>query len=191
MPSCQKDGFFECLCLLTLKWTCTLPVNICLLKISTQKWLWLCAVPRLAFHHPPASAWLFKTTCSIIWLRIPWQRTLALDLPTSFPGCDNHPLEPSMESNIMVICWGHCCELILQQTSQRHINHCWCRVFQILKKVTKFSLKSHFHLWNFWRTVHPGDKHDFPYKHLILCVAITLWCHIWHLFQAQRHYLQL
>lgn len=61
-----------------------------------------------------------------------------------------------------------------------------------LEKVTwKFPLKSYFHLWNFWRTVQPGDKHDFPYKHLILCVAITLWCHIWHLFQAQRHYLQL
>lgn len=25
------------------------------------------------------------------------------------------------------------------------------------------------------------DKQAFPYKHLILCVAITLLCHIWHL----------
>lgn len=126
----------------------------------------------------PASAPLFKHTCSIIWLRIPWQRTLALDLLTSFPDCDNHPLKPSMESNIMVICWGHCSKLILQQTYQRHINHCQCRVLKIYKVTWKFSLKSYFHFWNFWRTVQPGDKHSFPYKHLILCVPITLWCHI-------------
>lgn len=149
--------------------------------------LTLCC-PASGIPHP-ASARLFKHTCSIIWLRIPWQRTLALDLLTSFPDCDNHPLELSMESNIMVICWGHCCEL-LQQTSRGVINYCWCRVLKIKKVTWKFSLNSYFHLWNFWRTVQPGDKHGFPYKHVISCLAITLWCHIWHLFQAQRHYLQ-
>lgn len=137
MSSCQKDGFFECLRLLTLEWTCSLPVNICLLKISTQKWLWLCAVRRLAFPPTPASARLFKHTCSIIWLRIPWQRTLALDLLTSFPDCDNHPLEPNMESNIMVICWGHCCELTLQQTSRGCINYCRCRLLKTEKSNMK------------------------------------------------------
>lgn len=38
----QGDGFLKCLCLLTLGWTCSLPVNICLLKISPQKWLYVC-----------------------------------------------------------------------------------------------------------------------------------------------------
>lgn len=56
-----------------------------------------------------AAASLFMHTCSIIWLCIPWHYALALDLMTSFPDCYNHPSEPSMASNIMVICWGHCC----------------------------------------------------------------------------------
>lgn len=140
---------------------------------------------------PSASVRLFKHTCSIIWLRIPWQCTLALDLVTFFPDCDHRPLESSTESNIMVICWGHCCKLILQQTSHRRINHCWTGYFKVARKILCACKKFYFHLWNFWRRLHPCDKQGFPYKHLILCVAISLWCHIWHLFQAQRHYLQL
>lgn len=54
-----------------------------------------------------ASVRLFKHTCSIIWLCIPWHCALALDLQTSFPDCDNRFLEPSVGSSIMVICWGH------------------------------------------------------------------------------------
>ena len=81
-----------------------------------------------------ASARLFKHTCSIILLCTPWHYALALDLLTSFPDCYNHPSELSMASNIMVIHWGHCCQPILQQTSQEHMKQCSAGSHACLKR---------------------------------------------------------
>lgn len=88
-----------------------LSTSVCLRFHLRNDSMCVCVCLCLAFFFPFlfASARLFKHTCSIIWLCTPWHCALALDLLTSFPDCYNHPSEPSMDSNIMVICRGHCC----------------------------------------------------------------------------------